>query len=115
MKVIKLVNGDIPLTQGDAEFLEGDDAKRQIIRNALSIWQGEWFRDRTRGVRWLDILQKRYSRKFIESEIRRVLLTGGFDFIDTVLDPLIAVADRRATIDLTVISQGNAVSLSEEL
>lgn len=49
----KLVNDDISLGHGMADYLTGDDATVQTVRCELRLILGEWFLDVTRGVPWI--------------------------------------------------------------
>jgi hypothetical protein len=49
----RLVNDDIVIGHGVADYLTGDDAIVQTVRCELRLILGEWFLDVTRGVPWI--------------------------------------------------------------
>jgi hypothetical protein len=49
----KLINDDICIGHGVADYLTGDDAIIQTVRCELRFILGEWFLDTTKGVPWI--------------------------------------------------------------
>jgi hypothetical protein len=109
-------SGDLELNLiGQPTVLLGKEAIDQIVRVALSLWKGNWFRDTARGVDWLGVLKLVYSRAevidIVSSALRRVA------YIDEVIDVALKVdnAERKAQITYTVRAFGNLVTGSEVL
>lgn len=115
MYVIELTDGKISLDRfGNADILEGIEAEKQILRNALLIFKGSWFDDLTRGPDWLTILGKRYTINQIKSEIKRVL--NALSIVDTIFNVNLGDPNPNREVVLNFVVKtisGNTVTFSE--
>lgn len=115
LKDFKLTNsGDVELnTLAQPTVLYGKDAIDQLVRAALSLWKGNWFRDTKRGVDWLGVMKLQYGKNEIidkiSSALKRVV------YIDEVVDVGLKVdrATRVATISYTVKAFGKFITGKE--
>lgn len=117
LKDFKLTNsGDIELnTLAQPTPIYGKDAIDQIVRAALSLWLGNWFRDVSRGVDWLNVVKLVYSRAEIIDIITRALLKVAY--VDEVVDISLKVNNqtREAKLTYTVKAFGDLITGSEVL
>lgn len=122
LKTFKLtITGDIELDRlSQPTILLGQEAADQIIIGAISLWKGNYFADEDRGVEWLDILKKLYTR----SEIIRVFTEAilKVSFVDEVLDLYINVGDeddktkrRTAVMNYLIVADGEQITGGVEL
>ena len=120
LKNFKLTEtGDIELdSMSRPTVLLGKEAAEQQVKAAISLWRGNWFLDTQRGVPWLRILKKNYSR----SEIIQVFTTAilKLSIVTDVLDLFIRVgADpekpRTAQMTYLIIVDGQQVTGEIEL
>lgn len=103
-------NGDIVLDSvGKPTVLIGERAVHQIVNNTLAMWKTEYFRDITRGVNWIRILGKRYSKNGIIQELTRALLKSSY--VDEIVDISIKVnaETRNGEIYYTIVSSGRKI------
>ncbi len=113
---VELTDGKITLDQlGNADMVEGIDAEKQILRNAMLIYKGGWFANLNEGVDWLGILDKQYSINTIKAEIRRVLT--GLAIVTKIINLSLGDSiNRQATLTFVVNTvSGNTITFSEEL
>jgi len=67
--------GDLDLSAGSRSFVRGKDYIAQKIRQRLGFFKGEWYKDTTLGVPWLqDVLIKSPSLEVVRSVVRRAIL-----------------------------------------
>ncbi len=94
LKVFELTEtGDI-LLDGLAQPtpLYGKEAAEQMIIAGIALWRGNWFADPLRGVPWLRIMKKLYSRSDIIQVFTEAILK--ISIVDEVLDLFIKVGDE---------------------
>lgn len=106
---------------GDLEFdsisrptkLIGQDAIDQIVRNTLSLWRGNWFRDTDRGVDWLGVAKKQYNKSGIIQILSAALRKN--QYIDDVIEISVRVdkENREATIVYIVKADNELVTGNE--
>lgn len=117
VKDIKLTNtGDIALdTLCRPTWLRGKPAVEQIVRATISMWKGNWFRDRTRGMDWLGVLRFDYNVKEIISLVKQALMRSVYvtDVVDVTVD--VDIKTRIAKLNYTCKSREGIVTGSEEL
>ena len=96
------VAGDIDLTTGDLQFVEGIDAVRQHLTIRLSFFLGEWPLDRRLGVPWYqNILGKTGTETVVRAVFEKVILgTPGIVSI-TELNFEYIGANRTLRLNLT--------------
>jgi len=109
-------SGDIALDKNsNVTVIRGKEALTQIVQNALSLWKGNWYKDITRGVDWVNVLKSNYNRNevisIITAAIKRV------SYITDVVDVSLKVTDgdRTALIAYTVMSTEGIVNGSEAI
>lgn len=111
---LKITDGDIVL---DSTCKPGNlpvqESVEQIVNHTLSLWEGEYFRDSSRGVKWLTIFQKQYNRQQIIQELSRALLKSVY--VSRIIDISLRVENRTATVYLTVVASGENVTLELEV
>lgn len=105
-------SGDLQLDKNsNVTVIRGEEALRQIVANALSLWKGDWYRDITRGVDWQNVLKSNYNKNevisIITAAIKRV------SYVTDVIDVSLKVTDRDALIAYTVQSKDGIVNGSE--
>jgi len=67
--------GDLDFSQGSRTFVSGKDYIAQKIRQRLGFFKGEWYKDVTLGVPWLqDVLIKSPSLEVVRSVVRNAIL-----------------------------------------
>ncbi|MBI40423.1 MAG: hypothetical protein CMF59_12550 [Leptospiraceae bacterium] len=69
----KVENGEIVYEGGRRVILTGRDAVAQRLRNAISIWLGEFSLEPLLGVDWETLLEKGISRARIRAAIVSVI------------------------------------------
>ncbi len=116
LKVHKLTDtGDIELdNMAQATDLLGKVAAEQMIVAAISLWKGNFFVDPERGVDWLRILKKKFTRVEIVQVFTQAIQK--LDIVDEVLDLFINVGDnenpelaRTAQMTYLIIVDGGKV------
>ena len=116
LKVHKLTDtGDIELdNMAQATDLLGKVAAEQMIVAAISLWKGNFFVDLERGVDWLRILKKKFTRVEIVQVFTQAIQK--LDIVDEVLDLFINVGDnenpelaRTAQMTYLIIVDGGKV------
>lgn len=117
LKDFKLTpSGDLELnTLAQPTPIYGRDAITQLVGASLSLWLGNWFRDPTRGVDWLNVMKLAYSRAEIINILTRAL--NKVPYIDEVVDISIKVNNetREATLTYTIKALGAPITGSEVL
>lgn len=118
MKIVELEkNGTILLDKfGNADFLTGIKAEKQIINNALQQFKTSWFEDTNVGVDWFAILGKQFNLNTIKSEISRVLLS--LDFVLDIVNINLGSVDKNRKTELSFVlntKSGNTIKFSEVL
>lgn len=74
MKTWKMQDGDIVISDGRIIVIDGRDALRQRLMNALKLDRGGWYFDATRGIPWFNIYNGKYvNERYVRSQIQRVL------------------------------------------
>jgi hypothetical protein len=93
-------DGDFDIVDGDARFVSGGEAVKQLINIALAMFQGEWFLDLDAGMPYYqDILGRKYADEAtIRAAVRTAIL--GVDGVSEIVKLEIAWngAARSATI-----------------
>lgn len=85
------LSGDIKMnTLSQAVTLIGRDAIEQKITAAFSLWRGNWFRNPLRGVDWLNVFKKKFTRR----EVIQILTTAILQ-----LNAVISVIDIYLKVD----------------
>lgn len=69
---LKIENGDIVLDGFDLATVEENEATRQRLEQKFRLFFGEWFLDRTAGVRWFED----YLGQRPRTEVLQFLLTS---------------------------------------
>jgi hypothetical protein len=120
LKTFKLTDsGDIELdSEARPTVLLGKLAAEQLVKASISLWRGNWAFDETRGVDWLRILKKNYTRSEIVQVFTQAILK--VSVVEEVLDLFINVgADpdkpRVAQMTYLIIVDGQQVEGSIEL
>lgn len=101
--------GDLDLdTLSRPNYLYGQDAINQIVKMALSIWLGNWYRDPTVGVDWIGLSKKNYNKNEVISIISRAILK--VPYIVQIVDVSLKVDnDRKAKIAYTIIGDRGVI------
>ncbi len=74
MKTLKLVNGDLCYENDSFVLIDGKDAVRQRLINAIKLDKGSWFFDPDKGIPWFEIYNKKaVSERLIRSNIEKIL------------------------------------------
>lgn len=81
--------------------LLGTDAVDQVVKAAISLWLGNWYRDLERGVDWLSIFQKRQSRAAIIQILTDALLQ--VEYVEQVTDIFISVDKETRVAEMTYL------------
>lgn len=112
LKALKLTEtGDIEFNRRiQPTVLLAVDAVDEIVKAAFSLWLGNWFRDVTRGVDWLNILKKLYDRRTVIQILTTALLK--LDFIDEVVDIYISVDNETRVAEFFYILVANGLQVS---
>lgn len=100
---------------GGRQFVRGQDYIAQKIRQRLGFFRGEWYKDTTLGVPWLqDVLIKSPSLEVVRSVVRRAIL----DVPGVTSVPTCTVThdriERIATISFVAV-YGDAQTLEDAL
>lgn len=72
---LDLVTGDLAISNGRVQLVEGVDAVAQKLRMRLRLWQGEWHRDRRIGVPFQRFLGQKGAAPIAEATLRRAIST----------------------------------------
>lgn len=69
-------DGDVDITEGKLSLTSGTEATAQRLKQRLSLFFGEWFLDRSRGVPYFEhIFVKNPSPTVIDSVIKREIVS----------------------------------------
>ena len=63
------------------QILEGYDAAQQIIANRVTLWRGDYFFDKERGINWISLIAKKVPISVIEKEITNII--NQIDFVQS--------------------------------
>ncbi len=63
MKGIKLINGDISITNNEIDMVEDSELTAQTISSVLSTNKGEWLFDANEGINFDNIFEKQQVKK----------------------------------------------------
>lgn len=100
--------GDVRVVGRKLSLVRGADAVAQEANVCIRWWRGEWFLDRTRGVRFLE---KLFRVGVTPATARRVLLDDALDLVPELAPhPVITVDIDRATRLGTVAVAGATLS-----
>lgn len=124
MITIKMENGDFVTevkqtaggkTYNDWSIIDGIDALTQRIRNRLKLFSGEWFLDKSEGVDWFGLLEKPFSLRRLNSEIKKAILKDQeVDHIEELyLEP--DFENRKLKINLSVSANSKKIQIVEEI
>ncbi len=110
MRVRKLdSNGDI-VTHGDS-WAYDTEAVAQTVKTRLNLFLGEYFRDKTEGMPWLEkedgtqgILGKGYTVAQVESLIRKRILNTEGVLKMLSFSTSFGINERRLAIDCTILT-----------
>lgn len=87
--------------RGRATYIKDSDAVAQNVKTRIREFQQDWYANTRKGIDWITLLGSRNTRRQIENEVRRVVLTTrGVASLDS-LELIVDTVDRRATIRLT--------------
>lgn len=95
-------SGDIDLSAGDFQLVEGDAAVAQHAEIRLSTLKGEWFEDTRIGVDYFDLIFVRpFNKTLVDAHLKQALLTT------PGVDSIVAYASTLDTVtrQLTVTAQ----------
>jgi hypothetical protein len=113
------VSGDLLLEQGRARLVHGAEAVRQLWITRITLFKGEWFLDRSRGIDYqTDVLVKNAKQAVLRSifaEVTRAT-TGVADVTKLRFD--LNRATRLLTIEAEVVLDSGEdlqLSLSETI
>ncbi len=115
-------SGDIELNSlSQPVTLRGKEAAEQMVVSAISLWRGNWFADLDRGVDWLRIAKKLYTKTEIIQIFQQAVLK--LSIVDEVLDLFIRVGStdgdptltRTATMTYLIVVDGEKVDGSVQL
>lgn len=76
-------------------------AVEQIVKNTFSLWLGEWFRDRTRGVDWINIITKQVNKNGIIQILATALLKN--IYITEIVDLSLRVNKQTRVAEINYI------------
>ena len=69
MKGFKMNNGDVVISNGKIEMVDGNELLRQTVKSILQTNKGEWFLNETEGINFRAILKKMPDFDEIRSEV----------------------------------------------
>ena len=104
--------GDLDVSSGARVFLSGADYIGQKIRQRLQFFLGEWWKDITLGVPWIQqVLVKNGSSEVVRSIVRNAILAVPGITSVTTCTVTFDTANRIASISfVAVYGQGQTVS-----
>jgi hypothetical protein len=99
-------DGDLDLSSGTLQWIDGIDAIAQRVRTRLQFFRGEWFLDQRLGVPWFQVILGAKGGEQVAAQILRAVIEGtpGVDRVDELSLDLdgttrtAAVAFRATTI-----------------
>ena len=109
--------GDLDLSEGSRRFVSGSDYIAQKIQQRLQFFQGEWWKDTTLGVPWLqDVLIKSPSLEVVRSIVKNAILAvPGISSVPTCTVDF-DTQNRLASITFTAVyGTGQTVTDTVEL
>lgn len=68
---LKLIDGDLAITNNKIELVEGNDLTTQTIQSVLSTNKGEWFFDAEEGVEFDNLLGEQHADDLVRAEIEQ--------------------------------------------
>ena len=102
MKDLKIVNGDVVISNHDVQLVYDKELTMQKIQLILGTNQGEWLLDENEGINFRVILTKRPSEEEILSTLREGLKQVDDSFIITDYD--FTTVNRKMFIKLAIQS-----------
>ena len=68
-------NNNFVVTNGHFTFKTGNEETRLLILHKLKLWYGEWFLERSKGIRYKErILIKGPDANLVKAEFRRAII-----------------------------------------
>lgn len=106
------LSGDFILNNGDARMISKSDELLQKVFICLRTFKGEWAFDLDRGIDWLAILKKPFSRALAVREIRREL--GTLEGIRTIME-LTVTPDNDSRVATIYLKYSDIYNETREL
>lgn len=107
---------DLDISNGDLYLLDSQETVRQLLRQRLSMFLGEWFLDSSLGVPYFeDILKKGASLEIVDSILKTTVLetVGIEDLEEFFLD--FEPVDRTFTVTFKARTREGVIDFSEEI
>lgn len=105
IKTWTITNGEIAFVSNTFVEITDEDALAQRLEGRLTMFQGEWFLDATRGINWPDALAtKPFRVRDFSPIIRKALLDDPAVVSITRLDITPNNSTRELTVDFEVAS-----------
>lgn len=107
-------NGDIDLTDGVLSLTTGREAVAQRLRQAISMFFGEWFLDKTRGIPYVQqVFVKNPNPVVIDTVFKRTILEepAVTKLREFTLD--LDTATRELSVDFRVSTTSGDIDFSE--
>ena len=114
--ILQTEDGDIDVTSNDLSFVTGSDEVKQLLRQRLRMFLGEWFLDTTKGIPYFQsILKKNPNPVSIDSAFKNEILEtpGILELFEFELN--VDASLRKLTLDFRAVSTDGIIDFSEVL
>jgi len=106
--------GDIDLTDGQLTLTTGLVATKQRLSQRLSLFAGEWFLDRTRGIPYIEqVFVKQPNPVVIDAVFKNEILSDPAVLELTKFELDLEVATRVLTITFSAITDDGPIDFLE--
>ena len=109
-------NNDFVVTNGHFTFQEDEQEIRSLLMHKLKLWYGEWFLERSKGIRYKErILIKGPDANIVKSEFKRAIIgTKGVISLQS-FDLQQNTVTRELFVTGTILTTFGVVTLNQEV